>query len=246
MVGMVVAYYALATRSRLVSNARRGQGCRRIRIQFVSALIARRNPARDLKMADAKSRTVLARRLGRTDFPLHFLGSRRVIIDAFLSASRDHLRRPPDFAVVLKKVLVDQFIYNSLFAAPYTIACFEFKNQHYRPSRTAHVFTAKFLQEQVIPALWRNVGGMDPVTSAIYALPPLLQIPLFALALTFCRCSSLISRPARLMRWKWHRWRRSCRIEAFFLWLPLPGLCCLPREMTPNEIFLKMPRAPAP
>jgi len=114
-----------------------------------------------------------------------FWGVDGVIIDAFYRLQAVIFGAHADLPVVFKKVLVDQFIYNPLFAAPNTMACFEFKNQGYRPSRTGHVFTAKFYREQVIPALCATWAVWIPVTSAIYALPSLLQIPLFALALSF-------------------------------------------------------------
>ena len=89
------------------------------------------------------------------------------------------------FATVFKKVLVDQFIYNPLFAAPYTVICYELKNQGFRWRRSRHAFTAEFYRTRTIPALCATWTVWIPVTSAIYALPSLLQIPLFALALTF-------------------------------------------------------------
>jgi hypothetical protein len=114
-----------------------------------------------------------------------FWGMDGVIIDAFYRLQAVIFGAHADLPVVVKKVLVDQFIYNPLFAAPYTVACFEFKNQGYRPGRTGHVFTGRFYREQVVPALCATWAIWIPVTSAIYALPSLLQIPLFALALSF-------------------------------------------------------------
>jgi hypothetical protein len=114
-----------------------------------------------------------------------FWGMDGVIIDGFYRLQALIFGAHADLPVVVKKVLVDQFIYNPLFAAPYTVACFEFKNQGYRLGRTGHVFTSRFYREQVIPALCATWAVWIPVTSAIYALPSLLQIPLFALALSF-------------------------------------------------------------
>ena len=114
-----------------------------------------------------------------------FWGLDGVIIDGFYRLQAVIFGAHADFSTVSRKVLVDQFIYNPLFAAPYTIACFEFKNQDFRLRRMAHVFTGKFYRTQVIPALCATWAVWIPVTSAIYALPSLLQIPLFALALSF-------------------------------------------------------------
>ena len=114
-----------------------------------------------------------------------FWGMDGVIIDAFYRLQAVIFGAHADFSIVFKKVLVDQFIYNPLFAAPYTVACFEFKNQGYRLDRVRHIFTTRFYREQTIPALCATWAVWIPVTSAIYALPSLLQIPLFALALSF-------------------------------------------------------------
>lgn len=114
-----------------------------------------------------------------------FWGLDGVIIDAFYRLQAVIFGGNADFLVVFKKVLVDQFIYNPLFAAPFTIAAFEFRNQQFSLRKARHVFTLEFYRVQVIPALFATWGVWIPVTSAIYALPSLLQIPLFALALTF-------------------------------------------------------------
>ncbi len=90
-----------------------------------------------------------------------------------------------DFPTVLKKVLVDQFIYNPLFAAPYMLAWYEWKNHGYRFGGIRHAFTAEFYRAHTIPTLCATWAVWIPVTSAIYSLPSLLQFPLFALALTF-------------------------------------------------------------
>jgi hypothetical protein len=114
-----------------------------------------------------------------------FWGLDGVIIDTFYRFQALIFGANADFATVLKKVLVDQFIYNPLFAAPYTVICFEFKNQAFRLRSIGHVFTAAFYRTHVIPTLCATWAVWIPVTTAIYLLPSLLQVPLFALALSF-------------------------------------------------------------
>jgi len=162
------------------AKARWGYG-----FSFLSALIAGAILPVLLKCV-----TVNRGRLSRADlsdllFLALFWGVDGVIIDAFYRFQALIFGAHPDFPTVLKKVLVDQFIYNPLFAAPYTIALFEFKNQSFQLRRMAHVFTVDFYRLQVIPALCATWAIWIPVTTAIYLLPSLLQIPLFALALTF-------------------------------------------------------------
>lgn len=114
-----------------------------------------------------------------------FWGGDGVIIDSFYRVQAVIFGAQPDFPVVLKKVLVDQFIYNPVFAAPYTVACFQFKNWGYDWRRIQELFTVDFYRREAVPALCATWVVWIPVTAAIYALPSLLQIPLFALALTF-------------------------------------------------------------
>lgn len=114
-----------------------------------------------------------------------FWGPEGMLIDAFYRFQGVMFGYHPGVATVLKKVFVDQFIYTPLFATPYTLVAYEFRKQGYRLSRIGHVFTAEFYRVHIVPALWAGWAVWIPVTGAIYSLPSLLQIPLFALALTF-------------------------------------------------------------
>lgn len=114
-----------------------------------------------------------------------FWGLDGMIVDAFYRFQGLMFGAHPGIAVIAKKVLVDQFLYNPLFAAPYAVICYAWKDQRYRLPAMRHAFTALFYRDRIIPALCATWTVWIPVTTAIYALPPLLQVPLFALALTF-------------------------------------------------------------
>ncbi len=86
--------------------------------------------------------------------------------------------------VVLKKVLVDQFLYNPLFAAPATSWLYDWKNRGYRFRGTGVFFTAGYYRDFVVPTLFATWGVWIPVVTILYSLPTLLQIPLFGLALS--------------------------------------------------------------
>lgn len=90
-----------------------------------------------------------------------------------------------DFPTVVKKVLVDQFIYNVIFAAPFGVSAYEWRHQGFRLAGMARIFTPGFYGEKILPSLIATWGVWIPLVSTIYALPPLVQIPLFTLALTF-------------------------------------------------------------
>lgn len=86
-------------------------------------------------------------------------------------------------AVVVKKVLVDQFLYNPLFAAPVTTWLYDWKNRGYKTAGIREFFTAAYYRDAILPALFATWGVWIPVVSILYSLPSLLQIPLFGLAL---------------------------------------------------------------
>ena len=90
-----------------------------------------------------------------------------------------------DFPTVTKKVLVDQFLYNVIFAAPFGVSAYEWRHNGFRLTGMSKVFTPSFYKEKVLPSLIATWGVWIPLVSTIYALPPLVQIPLFTLALTF-------------------------------------------------------------
>ncbi|MGL5020200.1 MAG: hypothetical protein ACRDBP_18840 [Luteolibacter sp.] len=87
-------------------------------------------------------------------------------------------------AVVTKKVLVDQFLYNPLFACPVMNWLYDWKARGYRFQGTGVFFTVGYYREFVVPTLFATWGVWIPVLAIIYSLPTLLQIPLFGLALS--------------------------------------------------------------
>lgn len=87
-------------------------------------------------------------------------------------------------AVVLKKVVVDQFFYNPLFAVPVTAWLYDWKSRGYQTTGTGVFFTAGYYRDVIVPGLFATWGVWVPVMLILYSLPSLLQIPLFGLALS--------------------------------------------------------------
>jgi hypothetical protein len=85
-------------------------------------------------------------------------------------------------SVVVPQVVVDQFIYNPLFAAPVSVCLYEWKNSGYRWRR--ELLTARFYRERVVPVLFATWGVWIPLVTVLYLLPEPVQTPLFALALS--------------------------------------------------------------
>ena len=118
-------------------------------------------------------------------FGICFWGVSSMIVDSFYRLQAAIFGSHADFSTVMTKVFVDQFVYNPIWAAPWGVAAFEWKNQGYRFGGLSRVFTGSFYKEKTLPALVATWGVWIPVVSMVYSLPSLLQIPLFSLALTF-------------------------------------------------------------
>lgn len=96
--------------------------------------------------------------------------------------------------IVVKKVLFDMCVYTPLWGTPAAVWAYEWKRSRFS-SLAARMFTPGFYRSTILPTLVANWGVWIPAVSIIYALPLLLQVPLFALATSFW--SLLVSYLAR-------------------------------------------------
>ncbi len=117
-------------------------------------------------------------------FTIIYWGLDGVTVDAFYRLQSLLFGDHANFGTVAAKVCVDQFVATPLFFTPVTLAFYEWRRQSYASAAFAEAFTWKFYRERGIPTVVTNWALWIPVVSAVYSLPPLLQIPLFALALT--------------------------------------------------------------
>ncbi|MCU0778955.1 MAG: hypothetical protein MUF86_15000 [Akkermansiaceae bacterium] len=117
-------------------------------------------------------------------FTVPFWCAMGVIVDAFYRAQAVWFGADAAFPVVAKKVLVDQFIYNPLFAAPCTAMLYDWKNRGYGFHGLGDFFTTRYYRGVVVPTLFATWGVWIPIVTILYSLPSLLQIPLFGLALS--------------------------------------------------------------
>lgn len=83
------------------------------------------------------------------------------------------------WAPVLKKMAVDQFIYNPLFAAPYGILLYAWKDAGWRlaPAR-ADLRAGRWYYRRVLPVMIAVWAVWIPTVGCVYALPLALQLPL--------------------------------------------------------------------
>src|SRR5438067_5115461 len=87
--------------------------------------------------------------------------------------------------VVAAKICVDQFGYNPLFAAPFGVLTYEWKNSGISMQPIRDLFTWKHYRDKIIPTLLATWPVWIPLMAIVYSLPLALQFPLFGLALTF-------------------------------------------------------------
>lgn len=116
-------------------------------------------------------------------FTIPFWAFMGIVVDAFYRLQTFIFGAEAGVSVVLQKVVVDQFVYNPLFAAPFTAMMYDWKNHGFQRG-FGRFFTADYYRRVVVPTLFATWGVWIPLVSIIYSLPPLLQIPLFGLALS--------------------------------------------------------------
>ncbi len=117
-------------------------------------------------------------------FSIPFWCAMGVAVDLFYRYQAQWFGAEANVAVVLKKVVVDQFLYNPLFAVPVTAWLYDWKSRGYRSEGTRVFFTAGYYRDVIVPGLFATWGVWIPVMLILYSLPSLLQIPLFGLALS--------------------------------------------------------------
>ncbi|MFD2255536.1 hypothetical protein ACFSSA_02510 [Luteolibacter algae] len=125
-----------------------------------------------------------SRNLRNLLFSLLFWSFMGFIVDAFYRSQALWFGDESNVRTVTIKVLVDQFIYNPVFAAPFTACMYDWKNSGYRRRVIPHYFSWHYYRDAVIPTLFATWGVWIPIVTILYSLPSLLQIPLFALALS--------------------------------------------------------------
>jgi len=185
MVAVVLAYYfyepARAWLAHLAEmKARWGYG-----FSFIAGAVAGGVMPELLTITVFQRGRVRWENAGNFLFGILYWGSQGAIVDGFYRLQAVMFGAHVDFLTVLKKVLVDQFVFNPLYAAPCGLAAYAWKNQGYRLAGMGRVLTGRFYKERTLPALVATWGVWIPLVSMIYSLPSLLQIPLFSLALTF-------------------------------------------------------------
>lgn len=124
------------------------------------------------------------RNIGNFLFAACYWGLSGMQVDWFYRMQGEWFGTAVEFGTVLKKVLVDQFLYCPLIAAPQAAFLYDWKQLGFSRRHLRGFFTADFYRRSVMPTLFATWGVWIPIVAALYSLPSLLQIPLFSLALS--------------------------------------------------------------
>jgi len=116
-------------------------------------------------------------------FTIPFWGIQGLAVDLLYRSQAVWFGNNAHFWTIAKKVAVDQFLYNPLFAAPFGVTIYEWKNRGYQWSSEFLHWT--WYRNRILPALVTTWAVWIPIVSIVYCLPSILQIPIFTLALTF-------------------------------------------------------------
>ncbi len=125
------------------------------------------------------------RNLAELAFAMPFWAEAGLTVDILYRAQNVWFGSGVNFSTLAAKVFIDQFVYNPFYAAPTMTWAYEWRNRGFRLHANRDMFTAAFYVSRVIPTLLATWGVWIPLVALIYSLPPLLQTPLFSLALTF-------------------------------------------------------------
>jgi len=118
-------------------------------------------------------------------FTLPYWAFDGLMVDFFYRYQTHLFGAQVDFVTVLKKVLVDQFVFSPFITTPVGMACYEWKHQNFSFQGLSRVWTFSFYKYKSFPTMIACWGVWIPLVAIIYSLPPLLQFPMFSLGLTF-------------------------------------------------------------
>jgi hypothetical protein len=107
------------------------------------------------------------------------------LVDLLYRAEAHWLGDVATLPVVLGKICIDQFGYNVLFAAPFGVLTYEWKNSGFSMQPLRDLFTWRHYRDKIFPTLLATWAVWIPLMAIIYSLPLGLQFPLFGLALSF-------------------------------------------------------------
>lgn len=123
-------------------------------------------------------------------------GSMGLIVDLFYQFQGSLFGNNNDVSTIIKKVVLDQFVYNIIFAAPVTTLCFLYRDNQFRLKPWLKCINRKLFTEEIPILLISTWIVWVPAVSVIYTMPPNLQVPLFNIVLClFVLIIALLNKP---------------------------------------------------
>src|SRR5256886_1254537 len=107
------------------------------------------------------------------------------LVDLLYHTEANWLGDVATLPVVLGKICIDQFGYNVLFAAPFGVLTYEWKNSGFSMQPVRDLRSEEHYRDKILPTLVATWAVWIPLMAIIYSLPLALQFPLFGFALSF-------------------------------------------------------------
>jgi hypothetical protein len=133
----------------------------------------------------ASGRTKAGQRRAEFLFYVVFWAYRGIEVDLFYRLQAHLFGTGHALAVVLPKVLLDQFVYSVFVAAPGQVITFLWKDRGFSLAAIRPDLNLGYLTRAVAMVIFSQWMVWIPAVSIIYCLPSALQIPLFNLVVCF-------------------------------------------------------------
>jgi len=185
MLLLVVGYYCWPSVKECLDRIGHFKGEHSLLFSAASAIVAGAWAPEVLKILCFQRGKPNARNFHLMVFATVLWGISGMIVDTLYHFQTIWFGNAVSFAVIAPKVIVDQFIYNPILAAPMNTITYDLATHGLTKENVAACFTWRYYRSKIVPCLIATWGVWIPLVCIIYSLPPDLQIPLFALALTF-------------------------------------------------------------
>lgn len=184
MLALVAGYYLHPATAEALGKLAAIKAASGYAFSFVSAMLAGAILPELLTIGVFQKGRVTADNLRNLAFTVPYWGCDGLLVDAFYRVQSAVFGDAGDVRTVTLKVLVDQFIATPFLFVPLALAAYEWQRRGYVLAGLSEMFRWPSYKERAVPTLVTNWCMWIPALVGVYALPPLLQIPLFTLALT--------------------------------------------------------------
>lgn len=114
-----------------------------------------------------------------------FWGGMGMMVDLLYHLQAAWFGGGSDFATVLSKVAVDQFLFSPFISAPLVVGFLHWRDAHFRTAALCEAAHAGFFLEHVFPIIVAGWCVWIPGVSLVYFMPSPLQLPVAVLIQVF-------------------------------------------------------------